>query len=227
MFLCGADSGDVHKEELERAVPGGRQCQGHDQERVGEARGDVNDCRFDLARARTARQAEMEYCRKMKVYGKVPVQKRKGTTGKAPTRVRWADTHKQGERNPKYRSRPVAKCFKRRAHPDLYTATPPILLLRSLMSSAATRGSRAGRRRKLMANAMARAYLNAPSRTPTFVKICEEAQDPANESMCGELRVDVRHKAGGAELAAMRHRLAREQRLRCQARFHVHVSTFR
>ncbi len=69
-------------------------------------------------------------------------------TGKMPIKVRWVDTNKQDEANPKYRSRLAAKDFKRHNDPDVYTATPPIEMLRFLVSVAATGRSRRGRRRK-------------------------------------------------------------------------------
>ena len=62
-------------------------------------------------------------------------------TGKMPIKVRWVDTNKQDEINPKYRSRFVAKEFKRYVDNDLYTATPPLEILRSLIHRAATEKS--------------------------------------------------------------------------------------
>lgn len=91
--------------------------------------------------------------------------------GKAPIRVSWIDTSKQDEFNPKHRRKLVAKDFKRGADPDLYTAMPPIDMLRCLASFPTTGWSRAGRKRM---HAVARAYLNAPSFTPTFVDTCGE-----------------------------------------------------
>lgn len=67
MFLCGVESGVVHSEELESAVQGERQCHEQDVHMDDEAWDDVNDCRLDPVKVRAARQAEMEYFRKMKV----------------------------------------------------------------------------------------------------------------------------------------------------------------
>ena len=76
------------------------------------------------------------------------------------------DTNKQDESNPKYRSRLVAKDFKKHSDPELYTATPPIEMLRWVISVAATGLSKEGRTRKIMINDVARAYFNAPSLSP-------------------------------------------------------------
>lgn len=48
----------------------------------------------------------------MQVYKKVPRQKCRDITGRNPIQVRWLDTKKQGENNPKYISRLVAKDVK-------------------------------------------------------------------------------------------------------------------
>ena len=89
------------------------------------ARDDVNNCKLDPARVREARKAEMEYFQKMRVYKKVPVQECKGVTGKMPIKGRWIDKHKQGEVNTNYRSRLVAKAFKRYTDPDLSRQLSP------------------------------------------------------------------------------------------------------
>jgi hypothetical protein len=65
---------------------------------------DVNNCQLDASRVREARKAEMDYFKKMQVYKKVPIQRCKDLTGKMPIKVRWIDTNKQDEANPKYRS---------------------------------------------------------------------------------------------------------------------------
>eukprot|EP00973_Karenia_brevis_P003705 512331-Karenia_brevis.AAC.1 len=74
----------------------------------------------------------------MRVYKKVPISKCYQVTGKAPIGVRWVDVNKQDDINPKYRSRLVAKRFKRRNDPYLYAATLPLEILRLIASKAAT-----------------------------------------------------------------------------------------
>ena len=115
----------------------------------------------------------------------IGIQRYKDEAGKLPINVRWVDTNEQDESNPKYRSRLVAKDFKKHSDPELYTATPPMGMLRWVISVAATGLSRKSRTRKVMINDVARAYFNAPSLSPTFVDICDEDFEKGDEGMCG------------------------------------------
>lgn len=127
----------------------------------------------------------------MRVYGKVPKQKCRDMTGREPVKARWADTNTQDEANPNYRSRLLTKDYKTKSDPELYTTTPPIDALRLLLCLAATGYASKGARRRVVINDVARAYLNAPSLSPTFVEICQEDFEEGGEDRCGELRVSM------------------------------------
>ena len=86
-----------------------------------------------------ARVLEMDYFSTKGVWDKRPIQECYDVTGKGPTSVRWVDVNKQDETNPKYRSRLVAKQFKTSNEPDLFAATPPLEILKMIISIAATR----------------------------------------------------------------------------------------
>ena len=192
LFICSVDSGAVTDDELNEAQAGEGKChEAPAEDEGGIAWDDVNNCELNYKMVQEARKAEMDYFRKMQVYKKVPIRRCKDMTGKMPIKVRWIDTNKQDEANPKYRSRLVAKDFKKFNDPELYTATPPIEMLRCLISIAATGWGRTGRRRKIMVNDVARAYFNAPNLTPVFVDICDEDREPGDEQMCGELLVSM------------------------------------
>ena len=192
MFVCAVTGRNVEQDEVAEAQESAEKCHGVDVPVDLEfAWDDVNDCELNIDMVKSARAAEMEYFHKMKVYRKVPIQKCRDETGRMPIKVRWIDTNKQDEKNPRYRSRLVAKEFKRYNNPDLFTGTPPIEMLRFLVSTAATGWSRMGKRRKIMVNDVARAYFNAPNLVPTFVDICEEDREPGDEGMCGELLVSM------------------------------------
>jgi hypothetical protein len=191
MFMCEVTTGDAEYEDVETAMEQANNCHKEEVPETDIAWDDVNNCELDPQKVREARAAEMEYFKRMKVYSKVPVQKCKDLTGKMPIKVRWRDTNKQDEANPKYRSRLVAKDFKKYEDPELYAATPPIEMLRFLVSAAATGWSRHGNRRKIMVNDVARAYFHAPNMQPVFVEICEEDREPGDEGMCGELLVST------------------------------------
>lgn len=116
-----------------------QQCHDKDDDQDDEAAwGDVNDCQLDPAKVRRARAAEMTFSKKMQVYDKVPWQRCRDATGCEPIKVRGADTSKQDDAKPKYRSRLAAEGYKKGSDPELYTATPPIDALRLLISLAAT-----------------------------------------------------------------------------------------
>ena len=88
----------------------------------------------------------------------------------------------------------MAKDLQKQSDPELYTATPPIEMLRWIISVAATGWSSKSRARKTMINDVARAYFNAPSLSPTFVDICDEDFEEGDEGMCvGTDGFNVRH----------------------------------
>ncbi len=102
MFVCAATGGAVEKEEVDEAKASADKRHEADGQFVQEyAWDDVNDCMLDVNKVKEARAAEMEYLRKMKVYRKVPIQRCKDLTGRMPIKVRWIDTNKQDERNPR------------------------------------------------------------------------------------------------------------------------------
>ena len=125
------------------------------------------------------------------MYKKVLVQKCKDVTGKMPMKVRWIDTNKQDEVNPKHRSRIVAKGFKRCNDPDFFSSTLPTEMLRYIGSTAATGKSRKGRIRNIMANDVARSYFISPGTSSVFVELCEKDRGPEDEGKCGELSVSM------------------------------------
>ena len=95
----------------------------------------VNGGWLDPVRVRAARKLELEYIKKMEVYKKVPHNRAMERTGKKPIQVRWIDTDKgMGG----YRSRLVAKEFRTDARMDLFSATPPLELVKLLVAMVAT-----------------------------------------------------------------------------------------
>ena len=61
-------------------------------------------------------------------------------TGQKPVTVRWVDINKGDNIHPDYRSRLVAKDFKRDKRKDLFAATPPLEALKMLLSMWMTEG---------------------------------------------------------------------------------------
>ena len=113
-----------------------------------------------------ARKKEMEYFRKMKVYEKVPRNQAYQEADKAPIKVRWVDTNKGCATKPNYRSRFVAVEFKVGNRPELYSATPPLEVVRLIISlvASASDGSASADPTSIMHIDISRAYFHASSR---------------------------------------------------------------
>ena len=77
-----------------------------------------------------ARREGLQLFKTMNLYGKVPLQECKSTTGKQPIGTRRIDTDKGDADQPSYRSRLVAKNLGVDTDPGLFAATPPIECLR-------------------------------------------------------------------------------------------------
>ena len=137
---------------------------------------------------REAREEGMQEFRKHEVYVKVPIQQCWDRTGKNPIGVRWVDINKGDDKNPRYRSRLVAKEFKVGVADELFAATPPLEAKKLLMSMATTEGvgyCRHGRQKppKLDFIDVRRAFFYAPARREVYVELPDEDKE---EGMCGK-----------------------------------------
>ena len=103
-------------------------------------------------------------------------------TGKGPISTRWVDINKGDEKDPKYRSRLVAKEYNTGVRPDLYAATPPTECLRLILSRLAT-----CKKLKLVYADVSRAYFYAKAIRPVYVKLPEEDTEARDAGKCGEL----------------------------------------
>ena len=93
---------------------------------------------LDPDKARKARLEELRYFKKMGVYEKCDIRECWINTGKNPIKVRWIDTNKTNDPIQEvYRSRLVAKEYKTSNRPELYSGTPPVDLLRMVISKVA------------------------------------------------------------------------------------------
>ena len=59
-------------------------------------------------------------------------------TGRARIAVKWVDANKGDDEDPNYRSRLVAKDFKRKGDNSIFAPTPPLEALRALLLMATT-----------------------------------------------------------------------------------------
>ena len=99
---------------------------------------DVTGEQLDTKGAETARKTEMEEVSKHNLYTKVPVEKCWQATGAAPIKTKWIDINKGDRNKPEYRSRWVAKEIVHEKRDDLFAATPPLEMIKMLLSIAVT-----------------------------------------------------------------------------------------
>ena len=93
---------------------------------------------LDVRLVKKARQLEMVYLDNKKVYDKRPIKEAFQNTGRQPIGVRWVDVNKGDDESPNYRSRLVAKDFRRKGEDSIFAPTPPLEALRTILMLAAT-----------------------------------------------------------------------------------------
>ena len=148
---------------------------------------DANNMELPLDLVTSAREEEMAHM-KGKIFKVVKKTESWAKTGKAPKSTKWVDTDKShGEGEMLVRSRWVARDFKTRGEKDredLFCATPPLELLRFLVSRAATR-AKSGRKRKMLFIDVKKAHLIPKCQEDVYVELPAEAN--CREDECGKL----------------------------------------
>ena len=123
---------------------------------------------------------------KMKVYDRVPREEQRQTDGKV-IGTKWIDVNKGDVDHPNIRCRLVGNEF-RTTHGDaLFASTPPLEVLRCILSRAATVDEE-GRHREVLINDVSRAYVYAEVTRCMYTEIPQE--DPLYDpSVLGRLRL--------------------------------------
>ena len=123
-----------------------------------------------------ARKEEMQFVHKMKLYDVTTTDECRQVTGKMPIKGRWIDINKGDNTVVNYRSRYVAKEF-RRGVPggdfEMFAATPPLETLRLLLSMVASQCGDRGPQR-LMVMDVSRAFFHAPATRKLYVELPDE-----------------------------------------------------
>ena len=151
---------------------------------------DVKGCALDPAKVKEARRVEMGYVDKHQVYEYAPISECRQKTGAEPIETRWIDTNKGDTRNPNYRSRWVAKQFRRAWIETVFSATPSIEAVRLLLADAANRCSRGHAKEGevcIMIIDISRAYFYAPAQKEIFIKLPLEDPRFGEEGVCGKV----------------------------------------
>jgi len=150
---------------------------------------------------REARRRELEYFVAKRVWVKVPREEAKQRQGKPPISIKWVDVNKGDDDAPNYRSRLVAREVRQAWEDTIFSPTPPLESLRSILSLAATdlperprhdRRPESPTRTQVSVIDISRAYFNAvvEESKPTFVELPHEDPDRAR-GMCGQIRVHL------------------------------------
>ena len=122
--------------------------------------------RDDVAKARVE---EMKWYEKFNAFQEVTHETCVSKTGRKPISCRWKDINKGDSERMEIRSRLVAREIKQKGTDSYFAGTPPLALVRYVISRAATL-SKTGKRRQLMVLDAKRAFLHADALTETYVK---------------------------------------------------------
>ena len=98
---------------------------------------DVSRAALDPGMVHTARKTEMEFCKGMVVYDRVPRSEQREKQSKSII-IKWIDVNQGYFESPNIRSRLVGKEFRTGLDDTLYASTPPLEALRPLISRVAT-----------------------------------------------------------------------------------------
>ena len=142
---------------------------------------------LDKAMVVKARQLEMQYFKKLGVYKKVHKSEAMGF--KILT-TRWVDTNKGDMQNPDYRSRLVGREIKKDNRLDLFAATPPLEVMKALISECAM-GQSGNRPLRIATIDIKRAYFYAPVQRKVYIRPPLEDMLPGEEDMVGELQLSL------------------------------------
>ena len=158
-----------------------------DHPELGEAFDDVSGAPLDPNKVFEARMEEVEFIRGMGLYDKVPVEECWKNTCKGPISTTWIDINKGDDKAPNYRSRNVAREIAYKNIDGLFAATPPLKVMKLLLSVLAS-GNKGER---LMVADVKRAYFHAKCKRLTYVKLPPEDILPGEEDMCGRLNYSM------------------------------------
>ena len=149
-----------------------------------DLKGEVLDPRL----ARKARQEEIQVFRDRKVYDVVP--RSSMPPGKRCIGVRWVETNKGSETEPKVRSRLVCQEFAFGGDPggDLFAPTPPLGATHLLLSGVASRGRAGPGGHRAMLLDFKRAFLYGDVERELYIELAEEEPGRAGGQNVGRLR---------------------------------------
>ena len=140
-----------------------------------------------------AREEEMSFVRKMKIWEYDTVENCVAKTGRPPIPMGWVDVNKGDDENPKVRCRLVVQETRRQTTIDpentaaVFSATPPYEALRMIISMLMTPKTPEEREHVLTFIDISRAHPHAPMRRDLWVKLPPEDPRSGEPGICGRL----------------------------------------
>ena len=116
-----------------------------------------------------ARAEEMAWYHKFEACAEVTEKTCQSTAGRKPISCRWKGIDKGGSDHVEVRSRLIARDIKQKGTDSHFAGTPPLALVRYVISRPVTK-LKTGRRRQLMVYDAKRAFLHIDAVTGTYVK---------------------------------------------------------
>jgi hypothetical protein len=157
-----------------------------------EAYDDVNGGGLDPAEVKRARKKEMGYIHDRKVYEIAKVADALRVTGKMPIAVMWTDSNKGDKDHWNYRSRLVAKEFRRKGQTPIFAATPPLESLRALVRiAAAHQDGPMEERFGFICIGVSRALFYAKAIRDVYVRLPAEDKASFDPTLCGKLLMSM------------------------------------
>ena len=144
---------------------------------------DVTGVQLSTEGVLKAREEELAWVHKAKIYEKRPLDECWSVTGKTPITLKWIDRNKGDREHPNYRSRVVARGIKKQhgALPGhmLFSNMPPLEAAKLLCSDLATRKkSRSGKALQLALCDISRAHFYGVAKRQIYVTL------PPNSKRC-------------------------------------------
>ena len=137
-----------------------------------------------------ARDLEMKYVRDHTVYEYSTLKECRERTGANPVETRWIDINKGDDANPPYRSRWVAKDFRKSWVETIFAATPNIesvcLLLADAANNCAVSGNLKGNTCVVIID-IKRAYFYAPAQNDIYIKLHHKIPEPERKASVGNV----------------------------------------
>ena len=130
-----------------------------------------------------ARQEELGWVHKQRIYTKVPLEECWQTTGKAPITLKWIDKNKGDQYRENYRSRLVVREVKKPGQTvpecESFSAMPPLEALKALCSlMTSMKVSRRGKALKLRLLDISRAHFYGESKRAVYCTLPEGDESP-------------------------------------------------